>query len=232
MNFKTFYDNVRKSITLTSENVRGFDFIIAEAAKRKVPLHHLAYILATVFHETAHRMQPIREYGRGKGRPYGSIGRNGQAPYGRGYVQLTWDENYERADKELGLGGKLVRNYDLALQPSIAVQILFKGMAEGWFTGKSLSDFIDTIDEPDAYDREEYEGARRIINGVDKKALIASYALIFEKALRNAGYRGAKALPAPTKPKTKSTVPDAPSASATIVEILIKFIMTLIRGGK
>ena len=55
-------------------------------------------------------MQPIAEYGKGKGRKYGVPGRNrGQVAYGRGYVQLTWDDNYERADKEIGAGGRQLR---------------------------------------------------------------------------------------------------------------------------
>lgn len=188
MNKTKFYDEIRKTITLTNENVRGFDFILDQALNRKVLLNDLAYILATAFHETAHRMQPIAEYGKGKGRKYGVRGKYGQVPYGRGYVQLTWDYNYEKADKKLGLGGLLLRDFDKALDPKYAAPILFVGMAEGWFTGKKLRDFIDTIDEDDAEDGREFEEGRRVINGVDKKKLIASYALLFEKGLKAAGY--------------------------------------------
>lgn len=193
MIFETFYDVIRKTMTLTNENVRGFDLIVTEAENRKVPLHELAYILATTWHETAARMQPIAEYGKGRGRKYGKKGKYGQVPYGRGYVQLTWDFNYEKADKELKLGGKLLRNFDLALNPTYAIPILFTGMQQGWFTGKKLKDFIDNIDEPDAEDQKEYEDARKIINGTDKKVLIARYALIFERALKTAKY-GTKVL--------------------------------------
>ena len=188
MNLAKFYAELRKSITLTNENVRGFDFLTKEAEARNIPINDFAYILATAFHETAHRMQPIAEYGKGKGRKYGVRGKYGQVPYGRGYVQLTWDFNYEKADKELKLGGKLLKNFELALDPKYAAQILFAGMQQGWFTGKKLRDFIDTIDEPDDEDRREFELGRKIINGVDKKTLIANYGLIFEKALKAAGY--------------------------------------------
>ena len=42
-------------------------------------------------------MQPIEEYGKGKGRPYGIKDREtGETYFGRGYVQLTWRENYAR----------------------------------------------------------------------------------------------------------------------------------------
>jgi predicted chitinase len=119
-------------------------------------------------------MQPIAEYGKGKGRPYGNPGRNGgQAPYGRGYVQLTWDENYEKADKELRLNGALIADYDKAMEPSIAAAIMVRGMQEGWFTGKKLSNYLPG----------DYINARRVINGVDKSAMIAGYARAFEKAL-------------------------------------------------
>lgn len=188
MNLDKFYDSVRNSITLTNENVRGFDFIIVEGLARKIHLNDLAYILATTFHETAARMQPIAEYGKGKGRKYGVKGKYGQVPYGRGYVQLTWDSNYEKADKKLNLKGALLRDFNLALDPKIAIQILFIGMEEGWFTGKKLRDFIDTIDEDDDEDKREFIEGRRIINGVDKKILIAGYGIIFEKALRSSGY--------------------------------------------
>lgn len=188
MKLNKFYDSIRKTIPLTSENIRGFDFILTEGYARKVPLNDLAYILATTYHETASRMQPIAEYGKGKGRKYGVKGKYGQVPYGRGYVQLTWDFNYEKADKELGLKGALLKNFELALSPKVAVQILFVGMAEGWFTGKKLRDFIDTIDEPDDEDKKEYEGGRKVINGVDKKTLIATYAVVFEKGLKAALY--------------------------------------------
>lgn len=188
MNLKRFYDTIRPSFPLTEKNVSGFDFIIAEAGKRKMTLNNLAYILATVWHETAATMQPIAEYGKGKGRKYGVKGKYGQAPYGRGYVQLTWDENYEKADKELSLNGALLKNFDLAMDPKYAVQILFKGMEEGWFTGKDLDDYIDDIDEDEKEDLREFANARRIINGTDKQIHIGQLAISFERALKAAGY--------------------------------------------
>lgn len=228
-----FYDVVRKTLTLTNENVRGFEFLLREAQDRKVPLNDLAYILATTFHETAHRMQPIAEYGKGKGRKYGSRGKYGQIPYGRGYVQLTWDYNYEKADRELKLGGALLKDFDKALEPQYAAPILFKGMEEGWFTGKKLRDFIDTIDESDEEDGREFEEGRRIINGVDRKKLIASYALVFEKALKAAGYaQKATEKPVQTIPDVPAPkVPEKPKASQgpSLGEIIRSIILALFR---
>lgn len=170
--------------------VEGCEAILDEAEKRKTPVRWLAYMLATAYHETAHTMQPIAEYGKGKGRKYGVKGKYGQVPYGRGLVQLTWDYNYEKADEKLRLRGALLNNFDLAMKMGIAVQIMFQGMEEGWFTGKKLSDYPD------------YRSMRRIINGTDKDALIARYANAFEIALRGAGYGSepVKAISAPNVP--------------------------------
>lgn len=141
----------------------------------------LAYALATTWHES--RLKPIEEWGKGKGRDYGKVNSTGKAPYGRGLVQLTWDANYRKADAELNLGGALAKNYDLALQPAIAVQIMVHGMEEGWFTGKSLASYISTGNGK----LSEFVQARRIINGTDKADLIAGYAEKIQGALIAAG---------------------------------------------
>lgn len=231
MNLKRFYEVIRPSFPLTEKNVSGFDFILTEAEKRDVSLHKLAYILATTWHETAATMQPIAEYGKGKGRKYGVPGKYGQVPYGRGYVQLTWDFNYEKADKELDLKGALLKDFDLAMDPQYAVQILFKGMEDGWFTGKGLDDYIDDIDESDEEDLKEFLNARRVINGIDKQYLIGQYAIRFEKALRASEYE----VPFLEPQKPVETIPSVPSvavpsetktptaASAGLVALLIKF---------
>ncbi len=174
MDMKVFFTQVRKSFgRLTQDQVDGFNAILDAASG--LPVEWQAYMLATVWHETAMTMKPIREYGRGKGKKYGKIDSTGKAPYGRGYVQLTWRRNYVFADKRLALGGALASNYDLALNPKIAGKILVDGMIEGWFTGKKLADY-DSL----GFD---YVNARRIINGTDKAELIAGHAAKFQMAL-------------------------------------------------
>lgn len=193
MNRTVFFDRVRAKPfggSLTQKQVEGLTAKLDAAAKYGVTdVRHLAYCLATSFHETARTMQPVAEYGRGKGREYGKPGRNGgQIAYGRGDVQLTWDDNYERADRELGLNGALLKNFDLALKPDIAAAIMFRGMAEGWFTGKKLGDYFSgTKDDP--------VGARRIINGTDKASTIAGYHRDFLAALKAAGWSASTAAP-------------------------------------
>lgn len=185
-NRKTFFDFVRKSIfngSLRQGQVDGLDILLSEGEKRSTPINDLAYILATAAHETAYTIQPIEEYGRGKGRKYGAKDPiTGKAYYGRGYVQLTWKYNYEKAKDKLGVD--FVNNPELVMQPDYAVKILFTGMEEGWFTGKMLDSYIDDIDESDAEDWEEYKLARYIVNGRDRREAIATLAVNFEKALR------------------------------------------------
>ncbi len=142
-----FFDRVRKPLfggSLTAEQVQGMDAIF-DACPAALPTDPLAYVLATTIHETARTMQPIEEYGRGKGRAYGKTGF-----WGRGFVQLTWDYNYRKATTELRKLGVLTAAEDLVKTPALAMRmdaaatILFHGMISGWFTGKKLSDYCLT----------------------------------------------------------------------------------------
>lgn len=136
----------------------------------------VAYILATVKHETAHTYLPIAEYGFGKGKSYGEKDPlTDQIYYGRGYIQLTWKENYAKFGQLLGLD--LINNPDLALEPDNAYNIMILGMTKGLFTGKKLRDYIND-------EKIDYLNARRIINGTDQAQLIAGYAQDFENLLK------------------------------------------------
>lgn len=146
------------------------------------PLAFIAYGLATSFWETGRTMQPVREVGLGKGKPYGVPGKHrGQVAYGRGDVQLTWDANYERADRELGLNGALLANFDLALTPAISAQVMLYGMADGWFTGERFADYLPSTGKATL---EQFVAARRIINGQDRAQSIGAIALNFQDALQ------------------------------------------------
>jgi len=167
-----FFDSVRASLfgTLTQQQVDGQEYLLKhwEDLIEYEDRRWFAYVLATQLHECAWTCTPISEYG-------GSSTR--YAPwYGRGYVQLTWEENYIRADNELELNGRLINDLEVALEPDIALQIIARGMAQGWFTGKKLSDYISGT-------KCDYANARRIVNGTDKMDLIAGYAEKYEVAL-------------------------------------------------
>lgn len=173
-----FFAAVRAAFgPLSQSQVDGFNHLLS--AMKAWPVEWAAYGLATVWHETAATMQPIAEYGKGKGRPYGKPGKhNGQVAYGRGYPQLTWDYNYKAVDKGLGLNGALIQNYEMALDPDISARALVFGMETGLFTGRGLK----------SYPLGHYTDYRRIINGTDKAAQIAGYAVKFENALRAGGW--------------------------------------------
>jgi putative chitinase len=217
MNRAAFYTAIRHSLFagLTGAQVAGMDAILDEWERRDLrDLRQLAYMLATVLHETARRMQPIEEFGKGHGHPYGVPDpQTGKAYFGRGFVQLTWRANYEKAGRIFGVD--LVHNPDRALDLRIATGILFEGMILGWFTGHKLGDYI--IGE-----RCDYVNARKIINGLDKAAPIAGYAKQFEAALKaahdpaNADY--AKPITVAPSPAPAAVdeplLPPAPEASA------------------
>jgi hypothetical protein len=177
-----FFAAVRSSLfggSLSQDQVDGTEAILdAYTASGLTSGKWLAYMLATAFHETARTMQPIEEYGKGKGRPYGRpAGPYSQAYYGRGLVQLTWQQNYQKAKDELGVD--FVQHPELALDPTNAANIMIKGMAEGWFTGKKLEDYFDD-------DTSDWVNARRIINGLDKAQAIAGYGKSFFAAIEAA----------------------------------------------
>lgn len=197
MNKAAFYKVVRARLgVLEQGQVNGFEAVMD--AVDGAPLAHQAYMLATAWHETAHTMQPMRELGgrtyfmrmydvTGQ-RPQLAITHGNTTPgdgaryYGRGYVQLTWKDNYARVGQKMSVD--LVTYPDLALNSDLAAQIMRRGMDEGWFSGKKNSDYLPM---QGVATRSQYMAARRIINGVDKADLIEDYAQVFERGLRDAG---------------------------------------------
>lgn len=185
MNRKNFYDIVRPKLfggNLNPEQVKGIEAVLDEWEKRGLTdLRFLAYMLATDKHETNATMEAVREaywlsedWRRTHLRywPY----------YGRGLVQLTWEDNYRKMSRVIGVD--LVANPDAALDTVNAVQIMFEGMLRadtgvGDFTGRCLEQYFnDTTDDP--------VGARAIINGTDKALLIAGFHYDFLTALKAA----------------------------------------------
>lgn len=180
---------------LSEDEVSGCNALLEAMGQAGWPITHVAYGLATAFHETAHTMQPIRESGGPKYlfRMYDPHGerpllaqRNGNTTpgdgvryCGRGYVQITWKRNYERFAALLDK--PLVTSPDLACDPEIAADILVLGMAKGLFTGVGL---ISLPALGSKGNKSFYSRSRRIINGMDCADLIAGYAVKFEDALR------------------------------------------------
>ena len=203
---KVFFDNVRGvpkapgilGPTLEPGEVAGCNALLATC--EGWPISWTAYAMATAYHETKGTMLPIHEDGSRNYfmRNYDPSGQkpavardlgntvvgDGARFHGRGYVQLTGRRNYAKAGAELGVD--LVANPDRALEPEIAAQILRAGMSQGWFTGKDLADYLPASGKVSAA---AYIPARRIINGTDKAQTIAGYAVQFQNALWDAGWR-------------------------------------------
>jgi putative chitinase len=184
--------------TLSPEEVSGCNAILG--AMEGAPLSWAAYALATAYHETASTMQPIKEYGGPTyftrmydvtgARPQMAVANGntcaGDGPKycGRGYVQLTWKNNYKRAGGECGVD--LVSNPDQAMDPAIAAKIMRRGMEEGWFTGKKFSSYLPAAGTATTG---QFTYARFIINGSDQAQKIAAHALEFQRALQAGGWK-------------------------------------------
>lgn len=187
INRKFFFDHAKTFLfdgKMNSNQVKGITAILNEWERNysKNDDRWLAYMLATTHHETGRTIQPIAEWGKGKNLPYGSRlkmtkDKNGKRIpytdtteifYGRGFVQLTWYENYDKAGRKLGKN--FLHNANGVMELENATKIMFLGMKEGWFTGKKLTDYFDKTTD-------DWKNARKIINGLDKADLIKDHAL-------------------------------------------------------
>ena len=192
----SFFDSIRTSGMfgkgLTTSQVQGIEAKVKVFQEEGFPLSWAAYALATSYHETATRMQPVREGLKASDR-WRRTNLRYYPWYGRGDVQLTWEDNYKKMDKELNLKGALVSNLDLALDPVVSARVMVAGMSKGLFSkdkqGKphSLGRYLP-VDDSEA-SQGQFTQARRIINLMDKASLIAGYAIKFQTALSKAGYK-------------------------------------------
>jgi|HubBroStandDraft_5_1064220.scaffolds.fasta_scaffold32076_2 putative chitinase len=206
---KVFFDVVRRDLfrgNLTQDQVDGMNFLLEvwerhfEAENPRDGTKWLSYALATFFHETDQRMQPIEEYGKGSGKSYGKkVGPHNQAYYGRGHVQLTWEENYRNGQKFLkdryGVDANIHPEPHKMLHGPTSALVSYDGMIWGWFTGLGLPKYFNsTVEDP--------VNARRIVNGTDKAQTIAGYYYKFKAAL--------KQVPAPA-PLVEAELPGLPA---------------------
>ena len=187
INRKFFFDHVRLHLfdgTLKQSQVDGLTAILDkwETDHSADDDRWLAYILATVHHETDKKFQGIKEYGRdsyfNKYEGRADLGNNqrgdGLRFKGRGFVQLTGRRNSTKFSQILGID--LVGNPDLALDIANCVEIIFYGMTKGIYTSKKLSDYFNKT-------KGDWVEARKIINGRDKANLIAGYGKQFYAAI-------------------------------------------------
>lgn len=221
MNRTVFFDAIRANPfggSLKQTQVDGIEAILTGwTTSGFTDLRWLADMLGTAFHETARAMQAVIETQRADETksptvetaitrlenswkagsmpwvktPYWRKDEHGQSWLGRGLVQCTHKENYERAERSTGL--PFASNPELMLEIGPAVNVMIRGMAEGWFTGKSLADYFD-------HDSEDWKNARQIINGNESDTKVAGYAQAFYVALQASGKPVAKPAPSQAPP--------------------------------
>jgi putative chitinase len=214
-----FYAAYRQKFgPLKQSQVDGLELLLnsMEADTHVADIRWAAYMLATTKHETADTFKPIHEYGSRQYfiTRYGSQTKVGKvlgndtpeegAEYaGRGFPQVTGENNYEMAETALRKEypeviarheARTGRKFDLTigdqpndqadpdnmLDPEIAYCTMSYAMRKGAFTGVGLPRYLNAT-------RCDYLNARKIINGLDCSEKIAREALGFEEALRAAG---------------------------------------------
>lgn len=227
MSRKDFFDALRPTPLFKGEfsvpQVAGIEAILDACYKYDVTdPYHVAFVLANVYHETGGYMSPIKETvyrsSKNKNPPDATViarldaaWKKGQlkwvkTPYwrdgwfGRGQVQITHKDNYERLGKLIGVN--LVADPNEALTLEVSAAIAVAGMKTGAFRGKKLSDYQFPAD----LTAKPADHPRRIINGEDGTDNdIALYARLFYSALVKAGAtieEPPAAVPAPKRTRT------------------------------
>ena len=137
-------------------------------------LNKLAYILGTARHESNFRPIEERRAASSQTDVYNRQNKYWYTGYyGRGFVQLTWQSNYQKMSDLLSIN--FVANPSLALEPKYAARILVQGMMQGSFTRKKLDTYINDQEQ-------DFYNARKTVNGTDRAARIEGYTLsILEK---------------------------------------------------
>ena len=197
-----FFDAIRRGGllgTLDQGEVDGINNMLTEFGRANWPIAYAAYGLATAFHETAGKMQPVREIGNVAyfTRMYDITGArpdvarrlgnahpgDGARYYGRGLPQTTGLTNYQKAAAFLGVD--CVANPDLLLNPDTAARWMVHAMEIGLFTGRKIS---DDLPQSGLADWHQFVVTRDVVNGHDKEQEIATEAVSFQGALQQGGW--------------------------------------------
>lgn len=183
-NRKSFFDALRSSLNLVRLSQVQVDTLnaILEIGEqgwkgKPITIPQLAYVIATAYHESV--FNPVKEI---RARANTSLRRTqdrywSSGFFGRGLIQITWRENYAEMGKRIGMD--LVGNPDLALDPEIAVKILFSWFFDGAISGQGkITKYISG-------NKKQYISARLLVNNdVEKNAAtIADHAKNIERIL-------------------------------------------------
>jgi hypothetical protein len=105
MNTELFFNAVRHNPFpghLSDGQVDGMNALLAAFERHKsliTDVRWTAYMLATTFHETGFKMQPVEEIGKGRGHAYGGPTGPWHEVYdGEGDVQLTCIAHHPKAN--------------------------------------------------------------------------------------------------------------------------------------
>lgn len=132
-------------------------------------LNKLAYILGTARHESNFRPIEERRASSSQTEVYNRQNKYWYTGYyGRGFVQLTWQNNYQKMSDLLNVN--FVDNPSLVLKTKYAARILVQGMIEGSFTRKKLDTYINAQEQ-------DFFNARKTVNGTDRADRIKGYTL-------------------------------------------------------
>ena len=167
-NYRNYFGKINQS------QVDGLEFLLSKFDNEtQFSNEQIAYMLASVKHETDHTFQPIEERGGYNYFKYliGKLGIRSLAEAnkykGRGFIQATGRTNYEKYSLILGID--FITNPELMKERENSYKVMIYGFINGTFTGKKITDYINE-NECDFYN------ARRCINGTDKAVLISGYA--------------------------------------------------------
>lgn len=240
--------------SLSQGQVDAVEAMLDEGARRGTPLRHLAYILASAYHEVGTALKPISE-----NLTYTSTARiravwpsrfptaASAQPFVRnpqGLAEKVYGARADLGNTQAGDGWRfrgrgyiqitgranyrrfgIETNPDAALEPATARRIMFDGMTTGAFTGRKLADYLSGA-APD------YREARRIVNAdvAANGSTIAGYARAFEAALTDAGYSASAAQPAPGSPSPAPNPAPQPQPGTEPAQGFWTWLLSLIFG--
>ena len=209
---KEFWDTLRPMFngSFSDGQFDGVQRITTALSRSGLPATQAAYCLATAHHETGRRMQPVREgfaktdagaikavtslFNRGIIRVNYALPDpiTGKSYYGRGLIQITWKDNYLKAQNKFN-GVDFVNNPDMVMEWQYTIPLLIRGMEEGMY--RKSAKRPATLKR---YIRPEFQNyttylaqcikARNIVNGDVRKngQRIAEYSAVYYNALMEA----------------------------------------------